>query len=125
MTPPAPRGASKFETDAEEILSRPRDFGTWQWGTADNGARQLERLVLDKYQRVVRVCIQAGARYPAAPPNVVTSPPVQDQCFSPSSGELRWARAAESGQLVWSEYAASSNPLAILLDELRRKYHVF
>ena len=42
-----------------------------------------------------------------------------------TNGELGWARAGEDRQLVWSEHSTSANPLAELIDELRRKYHVF
>lgn len=116
--------AEAFASHAREVCARPRDFGTWTLGSSPEGLAQLEKVVLDKDRRVVRVRIRPTARYPESPPQVVTKPRVHDACFS-FQGELHWAQASETGQLIWSEHAGLSNPLAQLLDELRRKYHVF
>jgi hypothetical protein len=113
-----------FERHAADIRQRPEDFGVWGWVRAEDGTGQLEKWILDKYQRPVHVFIRASARYPETPPRVITRPAIYDACFPQTTGELNYARARESGGLVWAEYAPYDNPLALLVDELRRKYHM-
>lgn len=118
-------GYTDFQRHAQEIIQRPREFGTWKLELSRDGIPQIKKVVLDKFRRQVHVFIQPLPRYPDMPPRVVTRPPVQDACFSTTTGELGWARATETGQMIWSEHTRAGNPLAELLDELRRKYHVF
>jgi hypothetical protein len=114
-----------FRRHSQAIVEQPRLFGAWRLETAADGTPQLEKVVMDKFKRPVAVFIRPVTRYPETPPRVVTRPSISDQCFSPYSGELGWARASQTQQLIWSEHAHSGNPLAELIDELRRKYHIF
>jgi hypothetical protein len=115
-------GVEAFARHAREVADRPRAFGAWRCERGPDGSPRLSKVILDVYRRVVHVYVEPGARYPEAPPVVMTSPSISDPCFI--GGRLHWAYAGV-GQVLWSDYAASANPLAELLDELRRKYHVF
>ena len=114
-----------FKSHGQHIVSQPRVFGVWNWSVVQDSTLQIEKVIMDRYKRNVHVFIQLTPRYPETPPRVVTKPPLHDQCFSATTGELGWARAVETRQLIWSEHSTSANPLAELIDELRRKYHVF
>lgn len=115
--------AAEFDRHASEVTARPDDFGEWAWSRTPDGTGQLEKDVLDVYQRAVQVTVRASPGYPASPPEVFSKPPISDPCFW-NGGTLCYARAEAAGQLVWADYAAAANPLAVLLDELRRKYHI-
>jgi hypothetical protein len=114
-----------FERHASEIVGRPNYFGMWTFGHGPDDSPQLEKVILDKYRRVVCVFIRPRADYPRTPPRVVTKPSIHDQCFQPYSGELQWARASDTERVIWNEYDQADNPLAVLIDELRCKYHIF
>lgn len=118
--------AECFVQHAQKILHNPRDFGRWELTQLPGIMPRLEKRILDKYKRVISVFIQpdAALRYPDRPPRVVTRPPLQDNCFSHSTGELMWAGADGGRVPVWSEYKDFDNPLGQLIDELRRKYFI-
>ncbi len=121
QTPSEEAAAHLFEHHGQDIVQRARDVGAWVLARSPSGTPRLQRVILDKHRRVVSVFIEPVPHYPSVPPRVVTKPRVEDLCFN-HDGELCWASVGE--RLVWTEYAGGENPLLLLLDELRRKYHI-
>ncbi len=116
--------ARAFEGHAAEIVSRPEEFGRWELAHHEI-LPCLQKYVLSLQTERVLVRITPGPLYPRQPPDVITKPRWHDQCFD-EHGKLMWATVSQSNRnAVWTVYGADENPLALLIDELRRKYHVF